>query len=257
LSGESRFTIAALRSFAEFDRCVEIQDEIWNYEPSARMSQKTFLLASQIGGQALGAFDGATMVGYAMSLPGVRGGQAYLHSHHLAVLPAWRNLGLGRRLKLAQRDDALQRGIELIEWTFDPVEIKNSYLNIAKLGALSRRYKADFYGPSSSPLQGGLPTDRLVAEWWLRSERVERALRGEAPEVNVVKEIDVPGAVYEWKASTEHRDEARAVQARNAAELMDAFKGGLAVLGYRRCAGDDGSFLLGKWNEKFEIQDRN
>src|SRR5471032_3043810 len=156
------------------------------------MSQKTFLLATHIGGQVLGAFDGKTMVGYAMSLPGVRNGHAYLHSHHLAVLPEWRDAGVGRRLKLAQRHDAIARGFELIEWTFDPLEIKNAYLNIEKLGAIVRRYNLNQYGISSSPLQGGLPTDRLVAEWWLKSKRVVDLLdRKQPPQIQADNKIEV------------------------------------------------------------------
>jgi predicted GNAT superfamily acetyltransferase len=234
-----------------FDRCVEIQDAIWSYEPSARMSQKTFLLATHIGGQVLGAFDGDRVVGYSMSLPGVRNGHAYLHSHHLAVLPEWRNAGVGRRLKLAQRDDALARGFELIEWTFDPLEIKNAHLNIAKLGAIARRYRPNFYGASTSPLHGGLPTDRLIAEWWLSSNRVERTLRGEQPRAEVLEEVDVPAAISEWKSSPAKREDARALQEKNAAELGSAFARGFAVLGYRRNEQGDGSYLLGKWDEDF------
>jgi len=90
--------IRPLTKMDEFDLCVELQDEIWGYEPSDRMTQKVFLLASVIGGQVLGAFAGETLVGYAMSLPGVRYGHAYLHSHHLAVAEGWRNAGVGRRL---------------------------------------------------------------------------------------------------------------------------------------------------------------
>ena len=74
---------------------------------------------------------------------------------------------------MLQREDALARGFELMEWTFDPLEIKNAYLNIERLGAIARRYNVNQYGITSSPLQGGLPTDRLVAEWWLKSKRVE------------------------------------------------------------------------------------
>jgi len=112
------------------------------------------------------------------------------------VLPEYRNAGLGRRLKLAQRDDALERGIDRMEWTFDPLEIKNAHLNIARLGAIARRYMRNIYGPSTSPLQGGLPTDRLVVEWWLKSERVRRALGEETTEQatvadEVVERIDV------------------------------------------------------------------
>jgi predicted GNAT superfamily acetyltransferase len=185
-----------------------------------------------------------------MSLPGYRDGAAYLHSHMLAVLPEYRNAGLGRRLKLAQREDALERGIERMEWTFDPLEIKNAHLNIARLGAIARRYRRDFYGPSTSPLQGGLPTDRLVAEWWLRSPRVRQTLGEEAEKSTevapVLGRIDVPAAVYDWKRTEEQRKLAESLQTRNRLALESAFAQGLAVTGYERSPGGDGCFLLSK-----------
>src|SRR5437660_12162762 len=95
----------------------------------------------------------------------------------LAVRSCYRNSGLGRRMKLAQRDDALARGFDLMEWTFDPLEIKNAYLNLEKPGAIRRRYTVNQYGVSSSPLQGGLPTDRLVGEGWVKPNWCERGLR--------------------------------------------------------------------------------
>jgi predicted GNAT superfamily acetyltransferase len=244
--------IELLTELEEFERCVELQNTVWSYDLSAMMTQKVFLLASQIGGHVLGAFDGETLVGYAMSLPGVRNGHAYLHSHHLAVLEGWRNAGVGRRLKLAQRDDALARGFELMEWTFDPLEIKNSHLNFARLGAISRRYMPNFYGASNSPLHGGLPTDRIVAEWWLKSDRVTRVLAGEAPVMEVAEHVDVPAEISEWKASDDSRAKARDVQSANAAALESAFARGLAVIGYERNARGDGRFLLGVWDEPFK-----
>jgi predicted GNAT superfamily acetyltransferase len=243
--------IEPLTGLAQFDACVALQDEVWGYEASDRMSQKVFLLAARIGGQVLGAFDGDEQVGYAMALPGVRNGQAYLHSHHLAVRAAWRNAGVGRRLKLAQREDALGRGFALMEWTFDPLEIKNSHLNFAKLGAISRRYKPNFYGASSSPLHGGLPTDRIYAEWWLRSDHVQRTLRGEAPEIQVEQRVIVPAEIYAWKTSSVDHVKAEQLQARNAEALQAAFARGLAVLGYETSERGDGTFLLGYWNETF------
>lgn len=248
--------IEKLTQLEQFDLTVALQDEVWGYEAADRMTQKVFLLAANIGGQVLGAFDRSAagqdkLVGYAMSLPGVRNGHPYLHSHHLAVLPAWRNAGVGRRLKQAQREDALERGIERIEWTFDPLEIRNAHLNIARLGAVVRRYKRNFYGASSSPLQGGLPTDRIIAEWWLKSDRVERALAGEAPKVQVLETVDVPAEIYAWKSSDEHRSEARRVQERNALAFEAAFARGLTVLGYERSERGDGRFLLGPWEENF------
>jgi len=248
---KSKIRIEALTELEQFDRCVELQNTVWSYDLSGMMTQKVFLLASQIGGQVLGAFEGDTLVGYAMGLPGMRNGHAYLHSHHLAVLPEWRNYGVGRRLKLAQREDAMARGFELMEWTFDPLEIKNSYLNFAKLGAISRRYRHNFYGASSSPLHGGLPTDRIYAEWWLKSDRVKKALAGETPVIDVAERVQVPAAIYEWKASDEERPLALALQQQNAEALQSAFERGLSVLGYERNEQGDGTFLLGVWNENF------
>jgi predicted GNAT superfamily acetyltransferase len=215
-----------------------------------------FIVAQRIGGQVIGAFDGDTIVGFAMSLPGYRDGKPYLHSHMLAVREEYRNAGLGRRLKLAQRDDALARRIDLIEWTFDPLEIKNAHLNIARLGAIARHYKRDFYGPSTSPLQGGLPTDRLVAEWWLRSPRVRRALGEEKAEPSAagansgkmadrpVEQVVVPGAIYDWKKDPEERKLAEALQTANRIALESAFARGLAITGYERSPEGDGRFLL-------------
>jgi predicted GNAT superfamily acetyltransferase len=246
----ARIHIESLTELAQFDRCVELQLAVWGYSDGDLIPRRMFLIASRIGGQVLGAFDGDRIVGFAMGLPAYRNGHPYLHSHMVGVLAEYRNAGIGRQLKLAQREDALARGFELMEWTFDPLEIKNAHLNISKLGAISRRYQRDFYGPSSSPLQGGLPTDRVYAEWWLRSERVTRVLAGEAPVIEATEHVEVPAEIYAWKASTSERDAAREVQSHNAEALESAFARGLSVLGYERTPKGDGRFLLGVWNEQ-------
>ncbi|QHN03346.1 GNAT family N-acetyltransferase [Granulicella sp. WH15] len=237
--------IRALSTFAELERCVELQLETWGYSSGDVIPRKMFIVANRIGGQVLGAFDGDTIVGFLMAIPGIRNGVPYLHSHMLAVLPEYRNYGLGRRMKLAQREDALARGIRLIEWTFDPLEIRNAHLNITRLGAIVRRYQPDFYGPSSSPLQGGLPTDRLYAEWWLGSERVQRVLRGESAKAEMVEQVNVPVDVYEWKQNPEQRALALKVQTRNREALQSGFARGLAVVGYEVDAERNGTFVLG------------
>jgi len=245
-----KIEIRPLTTLEQFERCVVLQLEVWGYSDGDLIPRRVFLVAQRIGGLVLGAFDGETIVGFAMALPGYRNGHSYLHSHMLAVLADYRNAGLGRRLKLAQRDDAIARGFDLMEWTFDPLEIKNAHLNIARLGAISRRYKADFYGPSSSPLQGGLPTDRLYAEWWLKSPRVTNALRGEAQLVEVLERVTVPNAIYEWKQDPQRRSLAHQVQTQNHEALQAAFDRGFSAIGYERDAEGNGTFLLGLWNEE-------
>src|SRR5215470_3758246 len=181
----------------EFRACVALQKEVWNFTDAELVPLRMFVVADKVGGQVMGAFEGDAMVGFALSVPGTRSGHVYLHSHMLAVRQEHRNSGLGRRLKLMQRDDAVSRGIELIEWTFDPLEIKNAYLNLEKLGAIVRRYNINQYGITSSPLQGGLPSDRLIAEWWLNSERVQALLAsGKVPAVPSETTISVPSQIY-------------------------------------------------------------
>jgi predicted GNAT superfamily acetyltransferase len=259
--------IAALTDLDEFARCVELQLAVWKYDEADLIPKRVFLLAQKIGGQVFGAFDDSIaeekdrIVAFAMGLPGYRNGRSYLHSHMLAVLPEYRNYGIGRRLKLAQRDDALARGIELMEWTFDPLEIKNAHLNIARLGAICRRYARNFYGSSSSPLQGGLPTDRLYAEWWLRSERVERILHPESSSTSGGAPVDsaapsarvvVPRDIREWKEDPARRAEALALQTRNREALEKGFAEGLVVTGYDRTTEGNGVFLLGPYAEGTE-----
>lgn len=236
----------------EMRACVALQKEVWNFSDAELVPLRLFVVAEKIGGQVIGAFAGNEMTGFVLSVPGARGGHSYLHSHMLAVRKQDQNAGLGRRIKLFQRDDALSRGFELIEWTFDPLEIKNAYLNIEKLGAIARRYNMNQYGITSSPLQGGLPTDRLVAEWWLKSNRVETLLQaGKKPHGETETTISVPAQIYDWKASPATRGKAKEVQDRNREQFVRAFADGLAVLGYGRDQQGNGKFLLACWEEKW------
>jgi predicted GNAT superfamily acetyltransferase len=249
-SGE--IEIRKCRGLDELKACVAMQKEVWNFSDEDLIPLRMFVVAQKIGGQVIGAFSKRELVGFALSIPGSRSGKPYLHSHMLAVRESHRNSGLGRRMKFAQRDDALARNIELIEWTFDPLEIKNAFLNLEKLGAIARRYNINQYGITSSPLQGGLPTDRLVAEWWLRSRRVETLLAtGSVPRTKVDSTVEVPAPIYDWKAKPESREQASEVQLRNREKLLAAFSQGLAAIGYERDKTGNGRFLVGRWDENW------
>ena len=248
--------IRSCERFDELDACVRLQTDVWGYADGDVIPRRAFVVTQKIGGQVIGAFDvtdgespaAANLIGFAMSLPGIHSGDRpvpYLHSHMLAVRPAYRNSGIGRRLKLAQRDDALAQGILLMEWTFDPLEIKNAFLNIHRLGAIARRYTPDFYGVSSSRLQGGLPTDRLHAEWRMDSARVEAILAGKPlPLPKIQETILVPGPVSEWKVSPEDQARAAAVQQENRQRFLDAFGRGLVVVGFNRDNEGNGIYQL-------------
>ncbi len=246
----SAIDIRHCHEVAEFDACVALQKEVWGFEDIEVVPLRLFVVACKIGGQVIGAFEGGELIGFALSIPGSRAGHQYLHSHMLAVREDRRNTGVGRRIKLMQRDDALARGFDLIEWTFDPLEIKNAFLNLERLGAVARRYNINQYGISNSPLWGGLPTDRLVAEWWLRSKRVEGLIAtGQHPPFTPLRTVSVPTDIYEWKANPGTRHQAAEVQTHNREEFLAAFREGLVVLGLQRSKRGDGTYLLAHWDE--------
>jgi len=225
---------------------VRLQRQIWGFEDVDLIPLRLFVVASKIGGQVYGAFDGEQMIGFCMSIPGLKpGGKTYLHSHMLGVLPEYRNTGVGRTLKLAQRDDALGRGIELIEWTFDPLEIKNAFFNMERLGAIVRRYVPNQYGTSSSPLHGSLPTDRCIAEWWISSPRVQNILAGRPFErAPAEMRVSIPSDIPAIRANEPAR--AREIQHKACEQFRSAFDRELAVIGFEKSE-RAGTYLLGKW----------
>ncbi len=251
-----RIEIRPCAGFVELNACVELQRRTWGLSDEDVIPRRAFVVAQSIGGQVLGAFrkePASEMVGFAMALPGIRDGQPYLHSHMLAVDSQFRNAGIGRQLKLAQRADALKRCIHLMEWTFDPLEIKNSFFNIARLGAICRRYGTDVYGVSSARLQGGRPTDRLYAEWWMDSERVKAAVEAKSSGlaanagVNIEERICLPADVTEWKESAAAADQALVLQRDNRKCFIAAFSRGLAVTGFSLDTSGNGTFELSRW----------
>lgn len=197
----------------EFEGCLSVEREVWQSSDTDVVPIPLFVVASETGGQVLGAFDGAKLVGFTMAVAGWRTGRPFLHSHMTAVLERYRDCGVGRRLKLYQRQDALARGIDLVEWTFDPLVTKNAYFNFMRLGAIARRYLPNLYGITTSPLHGSLPTDRLVAQWHLKSARVRGVLAGKRAKARFAKKvvrITVPSNIDELRNS--HPAGAREIQ---------------------------------------------
>jgi predicted GNAT superfamily acetyltransferase len=201
----------------EYEECVRLEHATWG--ESIAVPSAIFVVAHHTGGQVMGAFDQGKMIGFTLAVAGFRKSKPFLHSHMTAVLPEFRDRGVGRRLKLFQRQDALKRGIDLIEWTFDPLEFRNTHFNLVRLGAVARRYIPDCYGITNSPLHAGLPTDRLVAEWWLNSERVKSILADNPlPARASTERISLPTNLDEIKSSD------RAAAARVQLEAREQFK---------------------------------
>ncbi len=176
-------------SLEDFHLCVSLQRQVWGEADLEVEPVTAFIVADQTGGQVFGAFDGERLAGFTMAVVGIRDGQVYFHSHMTGVHRDYRDRGIGRMLKLFQREEALSRDVRLICWTFDPLEFRNAYFNLNRLGAISRKYLPNLYGVTSSPLHRGLATDRLLVEWHLDSPRVIAAVSGapiQLPEFSVL-----------------------------------------------------------------------
>src|SRR5437016_1941157 len=206
----------------EFHACVQLQREVWGEDELEVEPATLFVVAAHTGGQVLGAFEGDKLVGYTLAVAGVRHGVPYLHSHMTGVLATYRDRGVGRQLKLYQREEALGRGIRLIEWTFDPLELRNAHFNLNRLGVICRKYLPNLYGVTTSPLHRGMATDRLLVEWRLDSARAVAAVKNlvkdpvEAPAI-----IELPAEMERWQQ--ENAPEIRKVQARMREEFMKWF----------------------------------
>lgn len=235
--------VRPISQIAEFEEAVRLQKTIWGFEDIELLPRRLFVVANKVGGQTLAGFDGAKMVAFLIAIPGLKAdGSTFLHSHMLGTLAEYRDKGLGRMLKLKQREEALGRGIDLIEWTFDPLEIKNAYFNIEKLGAEVRRFVPNQYGTTSSHLHGGLPTDRCVAEWWIRSPRVVNLLEGKALErPGAQARIVVPADVAELKIADPQQ--ARRIQQSVSEQFQEHFRENLWVSGFEKSA-ESGTYLL-------------
>jgi predicted GNAT superfamily acetyltransferase len=234
--------IRQLFTLDEFTDVLNLQKTIWGFADIELLPLRFLVVVSKVGGHVFGAYDAGRMVGFCFAIPGVKSdGRPYLHSHMLGVLPEYHNAGIGRRLKLRQREEALGRGIVLMEWTFDPLELKNAFFNIERLGAIVRRYSENQYGLTASPLHGGLPTDRCVAEWWLDSDRVRRVVDGERLAHQTAERISYPADIARIRA--EDRTAAREIQRANGRDLQDAFARGMAATGFER-SDSLGTYLL-------------
>ncbi len=225
------YTIRPCRTIAELAGCVALQKAIWGYADYEVYPLRLFVTLGRIGGQVLGAFTATgELVGFVASMPAWREGVRYYHSLSLGVSPEHENRGLGRALKLKQREEALRAKIGRIEWTFDPLRAKNAFFNIVRLGGLVRRYSPDHYGPVDSRLQQGLPSDRLVCEWWLSHPRVRRALRGMPPRParqTPVAQVVFPADFHSLAEALP--EEARALQAALRKQLQRRFSRGLVI----------------------------
>ncbi len=217
----------------EFERCVELQRTEWGWKDLDIVPLRSFVVVSNVGGITLGAFDGDRVVGFINTLPGVQKGRPYWYSRMLGIEHAYRGRGVGTALKRSQREHALERGIHLIEWTFDPLESKNAHLNLEKLGVVVRRYYVDHYGFTTSHLQRTMESDRLMAEWWL--DRPRGGVAGGTHRVRIPADIQA--------VKDRDLDEAIRIQRRVREEFRKYFDAGYIVVGFERLS-DGSEYIL-------------
>ena len=189
------YTIRDLKTYDEMMALLGLQREIWSFsEANVGLYPPTLLVAAKNGGVVLGAFadDTAEMIGFLFSFLGREpGGPLKLCSQTMGVKAAWRGFGVAEALKQTQREQAIAQDLPLITWTYDPLEAPNSQLNLHKLRAISRTYWRNVYGSNFGRLNQGLPTDRLLVEWWVTGERLQEAVE---PDWDV---IDEAGSIFE------------------------------------------------------------
>jgi len=174
-------TYRDLASLTDFARVVELEQEIWGPGYTEPVPLPILAVTVKRGGILIGAFEGDRMIGFVYSLPGLKRGRPMQWSHMAGVVDGLRDAGVGHRLKLLQRERALAMGLDLIEWTYDPMQAMNAHFNFAKLGVVVEEYEENAYGESQSPLHRGTPTDRFVAEWNIAGTRVAGRIAARAP----------------------------------------------------------------------------
>jgi predicted GNAT superfamily acetyltransferase len=242
----SNISIRPIETFAELRAVEELQKEVWGI-PDLDVVPLTHLVAVQAaGGVLLGAFDRQTLVGFVYGFVAQEDGQIAHHSHMLAVKTAYRNFNLGYKLKLAQREAVMAQGINLITWTFDPLQSLNAHFNFTKLGVISDRYVINFYGEEAASFLHQTGTDRFWVKWLLPSDRVVQRLKTTRPvlenpsdkllieipsDINKLQQAN-PELAFEWRQRTRR-------------EFTEAIDAGYTVRDFYR-EEERGIYILGK-----------
>ena len=239
-------SIRPIETFAELRAVEELQKEVWGV-PDLDVVPLTHLVAVKAaGGVLLGAFDRQTLVGFVYGFVAQEDGAIAHHSHMLAVKTAYRNFNLGHKLKLAQREAVLAQGIDLITWTFDPLQSLNAHFNFTKLGVISDRYVINFYGEEAASFLHQTGTDRFWVKWLLTSDRVVQRLKMTRPVLENPSDrllIEIPGDINTLQR--ENPELAREWRQRTRDQFIQAIDAGYTVRDFYREA-ERGVYILGR-----------
>jgi predicted GNAT superfamily acetyltransferase len=186
---EAAIVICDIDSVSGMHQVEALEKEIWGCDDLDVLPATMLSASREVGGVLVGAYNDQSLAGFVYGFPGLEDGEITHHSHMLAVKSSQRNLNLGYRLKLAQRDRVLAQNIKRITWTFDPLQSLNAYFNFNKLGVVADKYKVNFYGESTTSFLHQFGTDRLWVSWMIQSDRVNRRLNTQSSEHSFTSEL--------------------------------------------------------------------
>jgi predicted GNAT superfamily acetyltransferase len=252
---DEEVTIRECVTIEDFEQCIQLERAVWNDEDIGIMPIRLYLLSKTCNAPTIGAFDRSNrLVGFVHTMLALFDRHVVYHSHLAAVVEELRHKDIGFRMKMAQREHAIEAGVPLIMWTFDPLQSRNAHLNINKLGAVIRRYEINYYGEGHSNIfDPGVPSDRIFAEWWVWSPHVKSILMGGRPQVEEgAPSVVIPDDINAVRASSAEEHRRWRIEARES--FQNQLSEGLIVRGFARDAATGRSrYLFGPDEEQFRF----
>ena len=236
---DKEIKIREVTQVEELNQCVRLQREVFGVPELEVSPVRHLIVTKHAGGFTLGAFSENKLVGFVLSVPGFAANERFFYSHMTAVAADFQSRGVGAKLKWAQRARALEENIKFIKWTFQPVQARNAFFNLEKLGAVVKEYKPNYYGTDYSTIgehskKIGLDSDRLFADWYLESEKVRALAAGENffEKAEVAREIEISS---DWNSILKSNPEkAISEQSRIKEEFQNAFAENLICKNFER-----------------------
>lgn len=251
---DSSVAIRECTSIEDFQQCIELERAVWKDEDIGIMPIRLYMISKACNAPTIGAFEpSGRLVGFVHTMIALIDRHVVYHSHLAAVAEDLRHQDIGFRMKLAQRQHAIDAGVALIIWTFDPLQSRNAHLNINKLGAVIRRYEVNYYSEGlSTVFDAAVPSDRVFAEWWVSSPHVHSVLAGTRPSVKgQTRSVLIPEDINSVRSSSV--DEHLKWRLRVREEFQSALTGGLIVKGFERTDGTS-RYLIGADEEQFHFE---
>ena len=232
---DTEVTVRECVSVDDFKQCIELERAVWHDHDIGIMPIRLYMISKSCNAPTIGAFAASgELVGFVHTSLALVNRHVVYHSHLAAVVENLRHKDIGYQMKLAQRERALQAGIPLVIWTFDPLQSRNAHLNINKLGAIIRRYEVNYYSEGiSSVFDSDVPSDRIFAEWWVSSPHVESVLGGSpAPVDEETGSVEIPEDIGTVRASSLEQHVQWRIRVRE--EFQKALSRGSIVRGFAR-----------------------